>query len=78
MSHEPSTIVALVFEDGTVGRMQMFKPEPDDDAIQASIDKTKYPAGKPVSWQRVASVDAFEKTEAGNLILKKDGSPSRP
>lgn len=47
-----ATVVALKFEDGTIGRMQ-FLADVSDELVTASIAKTKFKEGAVTEWRRV-------------------------
>lgn len=48
----PTAVIVLAFPDGSVGRMQYYTDPATDSGIQAAIDKSPFPAGRPVSWKR--------------------------
>ena len=62
---EPTAVIALAFENGTIGRMQ-FYDEPTDKNINAAINKTLFSAGTVKEWKRVniddraVSIDDFK------------------
>lgn len=67
-----STVLALVFADGIVGRTQ-FVEEVSDEQVQEMLDKTVFKRGAPVSWRR-ASLSDFP-TDHGDFrnAWKDDG-----
>ena len=55
----PTAVIAIEFEDGTVGRMQLFGKVTDAE-IDAEVRKAAFSFSKPKRWVRVA-LDDFPK-----------------
>lgn len=49
---QATTVLALEFADGSVGRMQYYATDTSDEAIQATVDKALFAEGRPLRWFR--------------------------
>lgn len=66
----PTAVIAIVFADGSVGRMQYYGKDTSDEAILAEIARSSF-AQPAVSWVRAAP-ENFPAKGSGGWVMSGD------